>query len=162
MNGNQILCECHADTFAIGRILRLKYVNHQRNIQKVLQAFERNFRDRLAVGVVDNDKKAPSELKLFTPIYEHPTLSLHRKPDTRHFLIILTPAIEGFLIDAATKAELDLARYKMETLKKMKMITKSAQAPQRRELLALVNDLRRANPEPISHLTSFFEEIPKL
>ena len=128
----------------------------------VFQAFNQNFNDRLAVGVVDNDKKAPSEKNSFVPIYNHGCISLLRKPESRHFLIVLSPAIEGFLMEAASQAELDLAKYKMETLKKMKIITKSAQVHQRQEMHALVNDLRRIGPQPIEHLTSFFDEIPKL
>ncbi len=161
MEPKQFLCECHADSFAVERFLRLsRPVNHKRNIQEVFKAFNNQFRDRLAVGVVDNDKRKPTDLKNFESIYDEGVISLSQKPDSRHFLIIINPAIEGFLIESANQADIDLADYRMGSLKEMKYFTKNANIKRNQTVLKLLNDLRRANPDPIRLLKEFVNEIP--
>ena len=64
MSNNQIIPECWADTL-LTEILGFENVNHQGGIGKVLKIFDKNFKNRSAVGIIDNDKVKPKDLDMY-------------------------------------------------------------------------------------------------
>lgn len=114
--------ECHVDT-ALARVLlagRLTFVNHQHGISQVAHALqaqaEADRGPRFVVGLVDQDKQFAQNKYLcqFNELFASRTspdcrYRIYRHPQhTTHFLIVLDPACDTWIFEAAQAARLDL------------------------------------------------------
>jgi hypothetical protein len=157
MESSRIFTECHADTLVVSRILDLRRVNHQANINAVLSAI--TLTKGKCIGVVDDDKRKPPEFKQFHLKEQESTISLYGLEATR--LIVISPAIEGLLLECAEQANIDLGHYKIRNRKHLQQICKSINASQNQNLLAFINTLKQKNPPPIATMKSWIKEAFK-
>ncbi len=122
--------ECYADTFLIETLVKPhgeKY-NHQHSCSKVAGKMkEQDF----AVGIVDKDKKQLAYLDAFVLIAEAENLFLYRHkdyPTPKHFLIVIGPAVEKWILNACKELEISLAgfdiREEMKESEKIERLTK--------------------------------------
>jgi hypothetical protein len=173
--------ECHVDT-ALARTLlagRLTFINHQHgipNVGKVLAGLAtQNRGPRFVVGMVDKDKRFSTikTLSRFTEPYKART-----GPDCRYciyqdpaqpsqYLVVLEPACDTWLWEAAAAAKLALAEFGLPTtlpgfidavkddeaehnphLEKLLQAIKKAQPPGYRELATFVAGVMGTEGEP--------------
>ena len=157
MESSRIFTECHADTLVVSRILELPRVNHQANINAVLSSII--VTKGKCIGVVDNDKRKPPEFNEFHLKDQVSNISLYGFEKSR--LIVISPAIEGFLFDCAEEANIDPGKYKIHNRKRLQQICKSINAAKNQNLLNFINTLKQKNPPPIATLKSWIQSAFK-
>ncbi len=156
--------ECWVDTALMRTLLqdRLLY-NHQHGISKVGGTMERQAATdtgRVVVGMVDRDKKFEENtyLRAFGPparvrpeAATHHVLTHPAQPTQR--LIVLNPACDAWVFEAARAAGLDLAAYGLpDTLPAFVAFCKHEGVTDIPALRALLEDIRRAYPPVYQHL----------
>lgn len=151
MVSSRIFTECHADTLVVSRILELPRVNHQANINAVLSSII--VTKGKCIGVVDDDKRKPPEFTDFQLEDEESCIRLYGFEKSR--LIVISPAIEGFLLNCAEEAKIDPSKYKIRNRKRLQQMCKSINAAQNQDLLSFINTLKQKNPPPIATLKSW-------
>jgi hypothetical protein len=96
--------------------------NYGSGIGDTLNKIENNFKNRFAVGIVDDDRRKP---KLFDRyellLKEQHFLQLRQKPKSRHYLIVVHPAVEDWLLENARIINLTSS---FETRDALKRVTK--------------------------------------
>lgn len=102
--------ECYVDTNLVETLMNVD-VNHQHSCSKVAHTMEHTKTDSFAVGIIDNDKKKPTYVSSFTLIASKEHFKLLKHQDRHHYLIIISPAIDRFIIDCAQKSNINLEDY---------------------------------------------------
>lgn len=121
----QIIPECFVDTTLVSALLDGIGVNHQKSCNKVVACMTGKFSDSFTVGIIDNDKRRPGYLDQFNRIAYSKHLQLFKHPQRHHYIIIVSPAVEGFIIDCVTISGLSMADYGLpDNLTGLKRITK--------------------------------------
>ncbi len=120
-----VIPECYVDTNLIEYLLDAG-VNHQHCCSKVVGQLNTTFADKFAVGIIDKDKV---EVGYISECYviaqtEHLTLMKHR--ERCQYLITISPAVDGFVLDCANEQGVDTEAYGIpSTLKQFTKISKS-------------------------------------
>ncbi|MFN0037712.1 MAG: hypothetical protein ACKVUS_21840 [Saprospiraceae bacterium] len=127
-------------------------------IGNTLNKIEHHFKNRFAVGIVDDDRRKP---KLFDSyemlLKEQDFLHLKQKPSTRHFLIVVQPAIEVWLLQNAEKKEVVSP---FSALKDLQRITKDEVAVAKNQRFKqFLNDLNQAKAPGFVTMTEWIEEL---
>jgi len=166
--------ECYVDT-ALTQVLladRLTFINHQKTISKVARVFQDqaalNNGPRFIVGLVDNDKKLGQVkyLSQFTRLFQERSgpdcrYSIYQHPAAAsHFVIILNPACDTWIFEAAQAAGLDVASFGLPTaLTGFLEITKKSTAVKNPSLRRLLQAIRQAQPPAYRELAGFVAEV---
>ncbi len=155
-----VLPECFADTKMM-QVIGFKRVNHCPSIGAVANTMKEKYQKRLAIGVVDKDKPGniPSYFNDFEVVKEFDGFELKRLPNTKHFLVVIAPALEQWIIDTSNKLDIPLKRYGFDTLKKLKRVTKKQSVANNRDFEALINTMQQKKNSPLKKMK---EEIEKL
>lgn len=69
------------------------------------------FNDDFAVGIIDKDKREVSYLQEFDLVAEKESLILFKHRGKHHYIIQIKPAIEVFVLKAATDIGVDVKEY---------------------------------------------------
>ncbi|KAA6313251.1 hypothetical protein EZS27_035948, partial [termite gut metagenome] len=99
-----IIPECYIDTNLIETLLSIKRCNHQKGCNNVVKTMEGKLKDGFAVGIVDNDKKQAAYTKEFKEVCKKDSLALYKHPDKPHYLIMISPAVDAFILKSSTEA----------------------------------------------------------
>ncbi len=155
-----ILPECFADTEMI-KIIGFKRANHCPSIGAVANKMKKNYKNRLAIGIVDRDKPGtiPSYFNNFEVIGDFEGFQVKNLPHTKHYLIVIEPALEQWIIDTAFTLDIPLKRYGFDTLKKLKRITKNQHVGRNENFKDLINRMHQKKSSPLKAMR---EEIEKL
>jgi len=142
MNNLSILPECYGDTLLL-EMLGFKRLNHQTSgIGQVIKVMREKYQNRLAIGIIDADKKiTPTYFKEFLLEKEENGIRLLKHTNQNHFLIMVSPALEGFILKAAQEVEIQSKTF--DSLKKLKRITKSIHVSRNQEFKNFLNTLRQ-------------------
>ncbi len=138
----RILPECYADTLLI-EVLGFDKPNHQLGIGQVKNALDRNFRNGKAVGIIDNDKKKPTDFAEFTLDIEVAGIQRRFKANTRHTLLVIDPAFENWIFENAYAVDVDPSRYGFRTRNQFRNICKSENASENQQLKQFLNTLKQ-------------------
>jgi hypothetical protein len=166
--------ECHVDTALTRTLLadRLTFINHKHGIPKVARVLqdqaEANRGPRFVVGMVDKDKKFADVkyLRQFSRevharsgpdcryrIYQHPA-------HPTHYLIVMEPACDTWIFEAAHAAGLDLAHFSLPTtLSGFIDIVKEEDAEDNPHLIRLLQAIKQAQPAAYRELAEFVANI---
>ena len=107
-----IVPECYVDTNLVESLLHSDGVNHQKGCNTVVNTMNgKVLNDSFAVGVIDSDKRKPSYVNEFTEIAHTEHLSLLKHATKAHFLIMVNPAMDKFILDCAEDEGVDLSEY---------------------------------------------------
>lgn len=106
-----IIPECYVDTNLIETLVCKAGCNHQKGCNQVAKVMREKFADRFAVGIIDADKRKPSYLNSFNEIASSEHIKLFRHFVRPHFIILVHPAIDGFILSCAKAGSLDLTEY---------------------------------------------------
>jgi len=157
MNNLSIIPECYGDTLLL-EMLGFKRLNHQTSgIGQVIKVMRDKYQNRLAIGVIDADKKiTPTYFQEFFLEKEKNGIKLLKHKNQRHFLIMVSPALEGFLLNAALEVELQSKSF--DSLKKLKRITKSQYVSQNQEFKSFLNTLRQKKASGFLTIQNWLKE----
>ena len=152
-----ILPECYADTVLI-EIAGFKHPNHQPSIGQVANSMKKRPKTKL-IGVVDDDKNKPAYFSQFVLLEEKDRLSKYKHPDREHYLIILSPAFEKWIYDAATDVNVDPEKYGFKSMKRFKNATKNQFVSNNQEVKRFLNDIKQRKNSPMQTLIRWIREI---
>lgn len=104
--------ECYVDTNLVESLLKTDGVNHQKGCNTVVNTMRSKvLNDRFAVGIIDSDKRKPSYVKEFIEIAQTRHLSLLKHTNKPHYLIIVSPAMDQFILDCSEEQGIDMREY---------------------------------------------------
>jgi len=141
MNHPQILPECYADTLLI-EMLGFE-PNHKLGIGAVKNSLAKNYKNRLAVGVIDNDKKKPSDFDEFKVVTEKDGIKRCQKEDTKHTLLVISPAFEDWIFENAKAVDVDPIIYGFRSREHFQNICKKRNPSENRQLKQFLNTLKQ-------------------
>lgn len=113
-----IIPECYVDTNLVETLVCSGGCNHQKGCNQVAKVMQEKFSDRFAVGIIDADKRRPGYLNEFREIASSDHLKLFRHPVRPHFMILVYPAVDGFILSCAEGAQVDMADYGLSSVLK--------------------------------------------
>lgn len=167
--------ECHVDTALTRTLLadRLTFINHQHGISKVANVLRQQAesgKTRFVVGMVDKDKKF-ADVTYLRPFATASPVAARSGPDCRyrihqhpaqpsHYLIVLDPACDTWIFEAAHAAGLDLARFRLPTtLPAFIEVLKDEDAEDNPQLIKLLRAIKQAQPAAYRELAEFVAEV---
>ena len=136
-----IMPECYVDTNLIEYLLG-DAVGHQHCCSKVVGTMKEKFADRFAVGIIDDDKVEMGYVGECELVAKTNHLRLMKHKERHHYIILVSPAIDGFIMDSVKELGIDITSYdlpaKFELFKKRaKSITSNKDKDFRRLFTAL-------------------------
>lgn len=106
-----IIPECYIDTNLVETLACPGGCNHQNGCNQVAKIMREKFADRFAVGIIDADKRQPGYLNEFREIASSEHLKLFHHPVRPHFIILVHPAADGFILSCAETAQVNMKDY---------------------------------------------------
>lgn len=155
MKEPRILPECHADTLLIA-IAGFK-ANHQPNINEVAKSMAMNFKGSLAIGVVDDDNRIPDYFKAFVLLSTTDGFILKKHPERKHYLIVLSPAFEKWIFNAASSCDIDPAKYGFRDIQFFKECAKSRKVAENQDMKNFLNAIKQKSGNPITQISQWIE-----
>lgn len=110
---NHIIPECYVDTNLIETLIKALGCNHQKGCNQVCKVMKEKFADRFSIGIIDADKRQPSYLMEFNKIGERGHLQVLKHQTKPHFIILISPAIDQFILDSAAEQNIDLTDFNL-------------------------------------------------
>lgn len=155
-----ILPECYADTLVVETI-NYKKPNHCTSIGEVSRVMQVSYKNRLAIGVIDKDKPGiiPNYFKAFETLLSEDNLELCWHPDTKHFTIVVAPALEQWLLNTASDLGVSASKYGFATLKKLKRVTKDENASKNNDLKQFINNIWQKKDSPLQKMEDWIALI---
>ena len=106
-----VIPECYIDTNLVETLACPCGCNHQKGCNQVAKIMQEKFNDRFAVGIIDADKRRPRYLEEFEVIGSSEHLMLLHHHSRPHFIILVKPAADGFILACAEKTGVDLKDF---------------------------------------------------
>lgn len=142
MDPFHIIPECFVDTNLVSALLGGIGVNHQKSCNNVISLMKGKFRDDFAVGIIDDDKRKPQYLNECVLLAQSDHLRLLKHPQKDHYIIIVSPAAEAFIMSVAEVAGVSMTQYGLPAeLNGLKRITKHIVSNKNNDLMHLFRDL---------------------
>ena len=110
-----IIPECYIDTNLVETLAHIVGCNHQKGCNQVARVMRDKFANRFAVGVIDADKRRPAYLKEFVEIASSEHLQLLHHTSRAHYIILIHPAADGFILSCAEAAMVNLLDFDLKT-----------------------------------------------
>lgn len=121
-----IIPECYIDTNLVETLIITDGCNHQKGCNTVVKTMQQKFANAFSVGIIDEDKRQVSYVKEFSEIARTPSLRLKKHGSKSHYLIMVSPAMDGFLLKCAEELGISMEEYGYTScLKEFTSITKS-------------------------------------
>lgn len=121
-----IIPECYIDTNLVESLITTEGCNHQKGCNTVVGTMQKKFANSFAVGIIDNDKRQVKYVSEFSEIAHSGSLSLKKHHSKFHYLIMVSPAMDGFLLKCAKELNISMEEYGYTSLlKDFTSITKS-------------------------------------
>ncbi len=142
---NIVVPECYADTNLMN-ILTGKKCNHQKGCATVCKTLDEKLKDQFAVAIIDKDKRQPMATQKYVEIGHTDSLIVCKHEDRPHYLILINPAIEGFVLQAVVELGINMSEYQLpDNIEDLKKVTKSQSVKESEQLARLFKDLRNAS-----------------
>lgn len=139
--------------------LGFRKTNFGGNIGETLKKMEKHFPNRLAIGLIDNDWTKPKLFDLYdTIVKERDDLQLRQKSKSRHFLIVIHPAIEEWLLQNARLAEIE---HPFLGIKELSRVSKGEKKTSKEvgQYKRFLNALLQAKAPGILTMAEWIEEL---
>ena len=156
-----VLPECYVDTCLIETLVPPNdHYNHQKGSGTVAGKMRNFFGDRFALGIVDKDKKELHYLREFTLVISKHSLELHRHNSKYHYLILINPAIETFILTNAMAAGISIASFDLpETMDEFRRVTKLVNSKHDPRFKRLFRALIKSETEEIMQLITWISYL---
>lgn len=155
-----VLPECHADTLLID-LIGFKNPNHQPSIGAVANTMKDKMEKQLAIGVVDDDKRTPKYFEKFEIVESKDGLIRKKHPDNKHHIIVLQPAFEDWIFNAADDLGIDPKKYGISNKKYFRKITKDQNVHKNDNVKQFLNAIKQKKGSPMNTLKKWIDEILK-
>ena len=160
MSSYHIIPECYADTLLV-EMLGFERPNHQLGIGSVLAIFEKQFKNRRAIGVIDDDKMKPNRFDLFEVVENKLGIKKLTKPETQHVILVISPAFEDWIFEKAKAVSVDPTKYGFRNAKYFRHQCKSVNVRDNQSVKQFLNTLKQKNAPGFVQLKSWMEESSK-
>ena len=158
----RIIPECHADTALVKFFIRgFPYIDHEAGINNVVKNFSL-VKDPTycLVGLIDDDKRKPSYLGDFIEIKSLVNVSLRKKPDFEHYVIVLKPALERFLMHQSAVVGISPSDFNLpEDIKLFCKLTKRPQIETNQDYFNLLSALKEREAPEFLALEGFLRDF---
>lgn len=142
---NIVVPECYVDTNLMN-VLVGKACNHKKGCTNVCKVLDEKLQDQFAIAVIDRDKKEPASAQNYELIAANQSIMVSKHRQRPHYLIHICPAIEEFILAAATELKVDLADFGLPTdREQLKLKTKTVTAKEDEKFARLFRSLRQAS-----------------
>lgn len=154
---DSVLPECYVDTCLIETLVPPENnYNHQKGSGTVAKKMKNFFGDRFALGIIDKDKRELYYLREFTPVLKSNSLELYKHNSLHHYLILISPAIEIFILTNAIAAGISVASFGLpETLDEFRRESKLVNSKRDPRFKKLFKALIKIEEEEIMLLTTW-------
>lgn len=141
-----VVPECYIDTNLTEFLLKSTGVNHKSGCNEVAKSMaESNLKDQFSIGIIDNDKRQPSYVKEFIEIAHTSHIALLKHKERPHYLVRVSPAMDGFILDCAKEQGVDLKDYGLPSaLEELTKVTKDVKAKDDSRFKALFKSLKNS------------------
>lgn len=113
-----VLPECYIDTNLVETLSCTGGCNHQKGCNQVVKVMREKFANRFAVGIIDADKRRPGYLTEFHEIASSEHIKLLRHIQRPHYIILVHPAADGFILACAEKIHINVEDYGLPSVLK--------------------------------------------
>jgi len=154
--------ECFADTTLLYNMLIPKQLlNHQKGITNVAKIMQNsNNLNKYYVGLIDNDKITPRYFDEFDVVESYNNITLKKSKTLNHYIIVLTPAFEQWILKCAEQAGIDATKFNLpDDPKELHKVTEKLAIGPNQNFTNFLKAIKRANPPSIvalNQIISFF------
>lgn len=113
---NFIIPECYVDTNLVETLIDDSACNHQKGCNQVCKTMIDKFAERFAVGIIDADKRKPTYLSEFVEVGERGHIKILKHKKRAHYIILISPAIDKFILDCANEIDVDIRNYQLSPI----------------------------------------------
>jgi hypothetical protein len=86
-------------------------------------------------------------------------LELKRLPETKHYIVVIVPALEQWIIDTSNDLDIPLKKYGFDTVKKLTRVTKHQSVSKNENYKSLINTLKQKKNSPLKDLLGKLNKI---
>ena len=110
-----------------------------------MKKMREEFADKVAFGILDDDKEVPSYLRSFSLLKKHnEQLSIYKHKDKPHYIVKISKAAEDFILKNAEKCNIELLEFNLPSvLDELKKRTKHANSLQDSDLKRLFSAIKQ-------------------
>jgi hypothetical protein len=109
-----IIAECYVDTKVAEIVGQSKKYNHQHGCGDIAKILQGKLQNTVCLGIVDEDKykgEKPKYFSDFKVIIEEHNLILKKHVNREHYLILICPEMEEWLLNDAKVADILLEKF---------------------------------------------------
>jgi hypothetical protein len=157
-----IITECYIDTLVVETALSASGCNHQKGANNVGRIMKSKLQHTSAVGIIDDDKYKHSYFKEFRRIgvSDNAALELYKHTERNHYFILIRPAMEQFILNAARQCAVSPADYNLpDELGELLKITKHTTSKNNKDFRNLVAALKQQGAESICRLQQWLGQL---
>ncbi|MDR2450015.1 MAG: hypothetical protein LBD52_08680 [Prevotellaceae bacterium] len=158
-----IITECYIDTMVVENALSVTNgCNHQKGCNNVSRIMQAKLQDMFAIGIIDDDKCKHSYFNEFRQIAvsDNAAVKLYKHKERNHYFIIICPAMERFILDAAKQCNVSPSTCNLPgELGEFLKITKSETSKDNENLRKLISVLKQQGAESICQLEQWLGEL---
>ena len=156
-----VIPECYIDTNLIETIAPpRKGYNHQKGCGTVTRLMQTKLIDGFALGIIDRDKHEVKYLEEFDVVIDKTNLKLHKHRNKHHYIIQIAPAIEQFILECSTQANLNILDYGFPSdIPSLTKITKKETSKENKDFKRFFKAIKNGNSESIQTLIEWIEYL---
>lgn len=142
-----IIPECYIDTNLLETLVPTsKGYNHQKGCNNVVRIMQKKLTDEFAIGIVDKDKRQIRYVDEFEEIAHTDSLFIYKHPQKPHYLIMISPAVDRFILKCAEEKDIEIERFGLSSdLKSFTEQTKKVSSKEDATFKNLFQALKKAN-----------------
>lgn len=142
-----IIPECYIDTNLLETLVPTsKGYNHQKGCNNVVRIMQNKLTDDFAIGIVDKDKRQIRYVDEFEEIAHTDSLFFYKHPQKAHYLIMISPAIDVFILKCAEEKDIEMERFGLSSdIKSFTEQTKKVSSKEDAMFKNLFQALRKAD-----------------
>lgn len=156
-----IVPECYVDTKVAEIPGQAKKYNHQHGCGDVANELKTKLHNKIALGIIDEDKNKGPASKYFSEFNILETknhLILKKHKERKHYLIVICPEIENWLLTNATRVEIIPADYGLvNNLQGLKQLSKIQSIDKNIGFYRFIKKLLRKKAPGITVLKNWIE-----
>lgn len=154
----RIIPECNVETLLM-QLMGFGKTNHEHGINNVTKAMEKQYKNRLAIGIVDNDKIAKHPYyQEFNVIETHDHFLFKQRPDTQHFVIVFTPDFEYCIFNIAKELGIDPKKDGFKNVKQFKKFTRTEDVADNERVKIFLNRLIYKKNSPLQYIHTWIRK----
>ena len=156
----ELIPEGKADRVLL-EVLGFKNPGSGNGIGDVINQMKDNFKGRFAIGLVDDDRRKPTMFDEFKLLKKQSNLQLRQRkaPESRHFLIVINPALEDWLFERARNVDIDPARFGFENRKMFQRICKDQAVHSNQKFLQFLHQIWQTREDGMMILSQWLRRL---